>query len=184
VESGAATLAQVCAFLQGGAANFQSLDDPGLGKVGERHEQAGRAGRSGRQCHGEDAADRAEVALEADLTGDHGVAQGALRKLAAGNEKAQCDRQVEGRPVLAYVGRREVDGDAAKRKHEAGVGQGGTDALSPFLHRPVRQSDRGERGQAVADVHLDIDRIRVDAQDGGRTDACEHGARGQRPGPE
>jgi hypothetical protein len=79
-----------------GAANFQPLDDPGLGKVGERHQQAGRAGRPGRQCHGEDTADRAEVALEADLTGDHGVAQGALRQLAAGDEKAQCDRQVEG----------------------------------------------------------------------------------------
>ena len=39
----------------------------------------------------------------------------------------------------------------------------------------MRETDGGERGKAVGDVDLDIDRVGFDAEDGGGTDPGEHG---------
>ena len=97
-----------------------------------------------------------------------------IGQLAAGHQHAKRDRQVESGAVFPDVGGGEVDGDAAEGKGEAGVGQGGPDPLPALAYGAVRQPDGGEGRQAAADVHLDVYRIGVDAEDGGGSDSGKH----------
>ena len=144
------------------------------GRLSSGHQQAGAAGRPGRQRHGERAPDGPQVALESHLADHQRADEPIARELPAGDEDPQGDGQIERRAVLADVGGREVDGDAAERKLEAGVGQSGAHPLSALLDRAVRQADGAERGETAADVHLDVHGIGVDAEDGGGTNAGEH----------
>ena len=61
--------------------------------------------------------------------------------LFAGGEHPNGDGQIKARPFLFHVGGREVDGGAAHRKFEAGIGERGGDAVARFLHGGVRQAD-------------------------------------------
>ncbi len=157
-----------------GAPHLQPLDHSRLGQVVVRQDEAPAPGSPRGQRHRERAADGAKVALEPHLADDHEAAKAVVGKLAARHQDAERDWQVEPGPLLADVGRRQIDGNPLEWELESGVGQRRSDALPPLAHRAVRQSDGGERGQAVADVDLDVDGIGVDAEDGGGADAGKH----------
>ena len=128
----------------------------------------------GRQGHGERAAYRAEAALEADFADDQMVADGAIGKLLAGDEQANRNGQVETGAELSDVGGREIYRYALERKSVAGIGERGADPLPALADRALGKPDGRERWKAAADVYLDVDRVRVDAEDGRGTYSREH----------
>ena len=65
-------------------------------------------------------------------------------KRAVGAEDADGDGEIEARALLLDVGGREVDGDAGGRKVEAGVLDGGADAVAGLADGGVGQADGGE----------------------------------------
>jgi hypothetical protein len=157
------------------AADLEPFYHRCLGDVGLREEYAAIACCPRRKRHGKRAAHGTEVAFQADFADDHLVAQSFIGELAAGRENAERDGKIEGGAVFPDIGRREIHRDATKGEGKTGIGQRGAHSLSAFLHRTLRQADGGERWQPVRDVHLDIHRVGVDAEDGGRTDSREHG---------
>ncbi len=158
-----------------GAPDLEVLDDRGFGQVVRRQEQCVAPGGPGGQGHREGPPDRAQVALQAHLSQDHGMFEVGFRDLAAGQQKAQGDRQIQSGTILAYVRGSQIDRDPPQWEVKAGVGEGRGDPLPALLHRAVRQTDGGERRQPVADIDLDFDRECVDTQYGGGSDAREHG---------
>ncbi len=169
--------------------DLETGDDRCLGQVGLGHEQRGTPGGAGGKGHGKSTPDRPQISLEADLADHERVGQPLAGKLPAGDEDAQRDGQVEGRAVLADVGGGQIDSDAAERELKAGVGQGRADPFPALLDRSVGQPNGGEGGQAAGDVDLDVHGVRVDSQQGGGTNAGEHGLKvagawpGTAPGP-
>ena len=90
--------------------------------------------------------------------------------LLAGDEHADADRQVEAWAFLADVSRGEVDGDAAQWHFEAGVCEGGGNAVARLAHSGVRQADDDDECLAVAVVDLDLDRVGRNSLDGSAMD--------------
>jgi hypothetical protein len=154
--------------------DLQLLDDRGLGQIVRREYHCRTPGGPGRQGNGQGTPDRAKVALQADLSQNHGIFEFSVRYLAARHQEAQCDRQIQSGTILAYVRGSQIDGDPPQRKSKAGVREGRRHALTPLLYRTVRKPDGGERRQAAADVDLDFDRLGVDTQNGGGSDSGEH----------
>jgi len=133
-----------------------------------------QAGRLGGQGHRQRAPDRPDLAVQAELAEHHPALQRFDGELPRRAEDAQRDRQVERRAFLAYVGRREVHGDAGERERVPGVLDRRVDALAALLHGPVRQPHGGEAGQAAGDIGFDIDQLGVDPEHRGGRDAGEH----------
>ena len=61
--------------------------------------------------------------------------------------KCESDGQVERRPLLAHIGRRQVDGDASRRELVVRVDDGRAHALAALLHGRIGQTHDGERGR-------------------------------------
>src|ERR1051325_7093804 len=90
-------------------------------------------------------------------------------------QNPQCNRQVEGGAFFSYVGRGQIDRDSAQREREPGVREGGGNTVTPFFHRPLRQTDRDEGRETVGDVGLYLHEVSVNSQGSGRADAGKHG---------
>ena len=83
---------------------------------------------------------------------DHVVAEARQRsgcarlpgaiQLVGGGEDAKCYGEVEGRALLADVGRGEIDGDSFEGKLEARIGDGGVYPLTPFFDGAMWQTHR------------------------------------------
>ena len=101
--------------------------------------------------------------------------------LAGCRQQAERDRQVERRPRLAHVRWREVDGDAVRRKLEAGVPDGRSHAVAALAHGRVRQSHHREVGKPERHIHLDVDRVGIDAEDRRAAQAGKHAGADARP---
>jgi len=75
-------------------------------------------------------------------------------------EDAERDRQIEASAFLGQIGGGEIDGDAARRKIELAILQRRAHPILAFLDFGFRQTDDGEIGQAVGEMHLDGDQRR------------------------
>ena len=126
--------------------------------------------------HGEDAAHGADLARQRELADHRRALDRRLVELMGGDEQRDRERQVERRPDLAQVGRREVDRDAAQRELVAGVHQRGAHPLAGLAHGLVREADDGEGGQPLPDVGLHPDPPSLDAVDREGHDPGEHQA--------
>src|SRR5258706_14881134 len=60
------------------------------------------------------------------------------------------------------------------RELETGIPDGEPDPVTAFTDGRIRQPDHRERWKAEGDVHLDLDRIRFDAEDRGAPQAGQH----------
>ena len=78
-------------------------------------------------------------------------------------------------PSLRMSAGARLDRDPLDRELEAGVVDGGADAVAALAHAGVGEPHRGEAGQPVDHVHLDPDARGVDAVQTGGTDTREHG---------
>ena len=134
----------------------------GFRPAGRRAHQA-FAARIGADGGGQHAGDRRDRAVEAELA-EHGEAgQRVVRDGADGGHQAERDRQIVVAAFFGQVGRREVDGDAARRQREARGGQRRAHPLARFGDRFVGQADDVESRQPRRDLDLDIDGTNLDA---------------------
>ena len=123
---------------------------------------------------GQHAGDGCDRAVETELA-EHGkTRQCIVRNGADGGHEAERDRQIVVAAFLGQVGRREIDGDAARRQRQARGGQRRAHPLARFGNRFVGQADDFESRQPGRDLHLDIDRTDLDTLERNRGDALDH----------
>jgi hypothetical protein len=61
-----------------------------------------------------------------------------------------------------------------RRKGKAGIPDRGTDPISALPDCRIRETHHGEVGESERHVHLDVNRVSIDAKDGGAPKAREH----------
>ena len=123
------------------------------------------------------AAHVAKASVERELPDRGGARERAPRELLRRGEQRERDRQVEAGALLAQLGRREIDRDPTRREVELRRGDPRPDTLTGFLASTVGQPDDREARQAVANVRLDVDPTRLEADERMRDRACKHAAR-------
>jgi hypothetical protein len=116
----------------------------------------------------------AQVAAQPELAHGPQAVEGGDRYAAAGGQQPDGDRQVEARAVLGEVRGRQRHGDAAVGPVEAGVAEGGTDAVAGLEHGGVAEPHHGDRGEPAADVDLDPHRVGDQADQRGGRQPGEH----------
>ena len=155
--------------------DLDAFDDARFGRILRRQQQASESQPPRRDGNRQHAANRVDRAVQRQFADDHGVVNRLAGQWAGRGEQAQRDRQVERRPGLPHVGRREVDGDAMVGEVEAGVANRGSDAVPALAHGRIGQPDHGEVGEPERNVDLDVDRIRLDPEHRGAAKAGQHG---------
>ena len=151
-------------------------DDHGLGRVAGRHDQPPNRAAA---CPGGDrqhAPHRPQRPVERQLADEERAVEGVRIDDAGGAQHADGDRDVEGGPVLAQVGGRQVDGDPARRQLEPAVVQRAADPDPPLADAGVGEPDDVAAGQADRHVDLDVDGGGLDPDHRGGGDPSEHAA--------
>src|SRR5205823_3678794 len=124
---------------------------------------------------GEGAAHAVHAAVEPELAEHAPAGEVGQAEVAEGGEEPEGDRQVERRALLAHAGGAQVDGHPALGVLEAAVAERRPDALGALAHGAIGEADGGRVREAGGDVDLDVDDEGVDAAEGPRADAGEHG---------
>ena len=120
------------------------------------------------------AADRPEPPVQSELADRRVPHERIGRNLPRGGEHRQRNREVEARPFLAELRRRQVDRDPAQRPLELG---GRDPAPHPFLGLlagSIGKPDDCERRQSALEVRLDLDPASVEPDERMRDGSCEH----------
>ena len=129
---------------RGDGDDLDARDHAGLGRIRRRHEQRREALPARVQRDREHAAHRPDAAVERQLAHhERAIEPGRLHE-AGGAEDADRHRQVEGRALLAELGRGEIYRDPIDRKLEAHVADRGPDAVAALPHGGIRKPNRGE----------------------------------------
>ncbi len=124
------------------------------------------AGAGRRQGAGQDCRHRAQRPGKGQLADPFHVLQFHPPQLAAGEQNAHRDRQIETAAVLGQVRRRQIDGDALLGKAEAAVDQRRAHPVLALADRGVGQADHGEAGQPRAQMDFNAHRYGADPQGG------------------
>ena len=112
-----------------------------------RDDQFSHRGIAGeRSGDGERPPHRRHCPVERQLADEDASADLFVVKEFRGVEDAEGDGEIKAGAFLFHVGRREVDGDAARRKPEAAVVKGGADPRVGFPYRGVGKSYQNEAG--------------------------------------
>ena len=161
---------------QGGRADdLDAVHESGLVDRRDGHDDPADPLPCDRGDHRQDARDRADLSAQPELP-DQGDGRTVRADLLRAEEDAHRHREVQGRPGLAQLRRREIDRDAAGRKDEPGVADRAADPFAGLLDRRVGEPDDREARQPRGHIHLDPDEPAVEAMErGGRNDS-QHGA--------
>ena len=152
----------------------EGLEERGLRGVADREQTSIQSRVTRPERHRQHAAHGADRSVQRELPHHEEARQAVGLDRTRRGQEPQRDGQVEADALFPKVRRREVHGHALERKREAGVSDRGADALPTLTHRRIREPDRGERGQPLADIDLDADQGRVDAGEAGRDDPGQH----------
>ena len=162
---------------RGDGIDVDAGDDGGLARVGGGDDEVLDAGGAGGDGDGQHALDGAEGAVEAELADQDEVGDVLDGERAVGSEDADGDGEIEAGAFFLEVGGGEVDGDAGGGEVEAGVLDGGADAVARLADGGVGEADGGEGlflGLDAGEVDFDVDDVCVDAVDGGAASFEEH----------
>ncbi len=127
---------------------------------------------------GEQAIDTTHGTIEGKLPHRQGLLDEARIYLASGKEICNRDRQVETRPALAYVGRREVDDDVSVRHIEAGSPHGAAHTQTSLLNGSIGHANDVPARQARPNLDLDRDGHGLHAIERARGNGGAYGLRG------
>ncbi len=121
---------------------------------------------------------RAHAAVEPELPDAHMALEPLGRDLRRSRQDGERDREIEARPLLAERGGREVDRDRAPRPLEERRVDTAPDAMLRLLAGAVREPDDRERGLlARAQMSLDLDAARLEADERERDRAAQHASK-------
>ncbi len=152
-----------------------AVDERRFGRVGARDHHVRASGGPCCRRDRQRAPDRPHAAVERELARDGDAAQVVVEGMAGRREHGERDRQIVRGAFLSEVRRREVHGDAAGRNLEAGIAECRPDTVLALADARVRQADGLRVGNAGREVDLDLDGMRVDADERARDDGREHG---------
>jgi len=145
------------------AVDRQPVRQRGLGGIFRRNIQLPDAKFPRGHRHGQHAAHRPELSLEADLAQERALPL-RLTHRPGGNKNTQQNWQIIERTGLFLPSRRQIDRDPAHGELESAVFGGRPDALARLLDSRVRQADHVEARQTVCDKALGQDLIALDAR--------------------
>ena len=97
-----------------------------------------------------------------------------MRNGADRGHEPERDRQIVVAAFLRQVGRRQIDGDAARRQRQPRGDQRRAHPLARFGHGLVGQANDGEGRHAGRDLHLHVDGPDLDAFERDRGDPLDH----------
>jgi hypothetical protein len=152
-------------------------DDGGLARVGSGNDEVVDTGGTGRDGDREHALNSTEGAVKAEFTYENEVRDVLDGEGAVRTKDADGDGEIEAGALFFEVGGSQINGDASGGKVEAGVLDGGTDAVTRFSNGRVGKSDGGKGfflGFDAGEVDLYVDDVRVDTVHGGATSFEEH----------
>ena len=132
--------------------DVDAFDDGGLARVGGGDDEVPDAGGAGGDGDGQHALHGAEGAVEAEFADEDEVGDVLDGEAAVGAEDADGDGEVEAGAFFFEVGGGEVDGDAGGWEVEAGVADGGADAVAGLADGGVGEADGGEAAVVCADL--------------------------------
>ena len=155
--------------------NVDPLDQGRLRRVAGRHKEPLVSPLGGHARHRQDAVDVAHAAIQAELAQNQRVVHVA-KDLVGGGQDAHGDGQVVGRPLLAQVGRGEVDGEAVRRVIEPAVGKRGAHPFATLAYGNIGQADQRHLFQAAGNIHLDVNGLGIEADDGTTVHFGKHGS--------
>ena len=126
------------------------------------------------RCHRRHAGDRADGAVQPDLTDEREPLHRSRRDGVGGNEDTDREREIEPCAALANAARRKVHRDPLVRPDETARQQRRPDAISRLPADLVRQADDAEPRQTGSDVHLDGHPVSARSEQAGGGDGSEH----------
>ncbi len=133
--------------------------EPALGRVQRGEQHAGR---------------RRDSRVEAQFADDEIVGERLGIDHAHRGEQTERDRQVEMRAFLGQIGGREIDHDPLGRQREPHRRDRPAHALAALANRLVAEPDHVEPRQAGDQLHLDLDRARLEPEIRHRGYARDH----------
>ena len=92
------------------------------------------------------------------------MAQVSLIDQTSCSQHPECNERIEGGSSFADVGRREVDVDALGRKRAPGIPNGTAHAVTTLADARVGEPNHVESGQPKRHIHLNTDRVGLDAK--------------------
>ena len=146
----------------------------GLRAVGRWANQAALAG-VGADGRGQDASHREQRAVEAEFAERDVGGEIVCRQHLHRDQQPERDGKVEVTALLLHVRRCEVHRDPLRRQREPETGERAAHPLPALRHRLVGKAHHHERGEARADMHLNVDRQRLDALEGDGLNVGNHG---------
>ncbi len=129
---------------RGDGIDVDAGDDGGLACVGGWDNEVVNAGGACGDGDGQHALYCAEGAVETELADEDEVGDVLDGESAVGSEDADSDGEIEAGAFFFEVSGGEVDGDAGGREIEAGVFDGGADAVARLANSGVGEADGGE----------------------------------------
>jgi len=151
--------------------------DPGQRRLGRGLRGAEDPGEAGRACslgRGQHPSHRPHASVQRELAERGQACERVVRQLPRGRRQRERDREVEAGALLLQPRRGEVDRDPGARPLELGRPHAAAKPLPRLLARPVGKADDREPRNPVADVHLDLDAARVEADERMCDRPCEH----------
>jgi hypothetical protein len=122
----------------------------------------------------ENASDPPQPAVESKLADRRGASERGTRYLERRAENRECDGQVEAGSLFPQLGGGEIDRDPPVGELQLSCGDAAADALARLLACAIRESDDREARDAIANVRLDVDTPRLEADESMRERAGEH----------
>ena len=133
------------------------------------------AARVGGNRGGQHAGDRCDRAVEREFAEHRVIGKSVRRNGADRGHDAKRDRQIVMAAFLRQIGGREIDGDALGGHGEAGGIERGAHPFAQFGDGLVAKADHREDDVAIGDLHLHVDRARLDALERNRRNSDDHG---------
>jgi hypothetical protein len=156
--------------------DVDAVDEGGFGSVDGRDEDGPDPPIAGQADHRQDPLEVAQGAVQRELAEEDDL-RGVSGDLLGRQQNADRDREIVRWPGLADLGGGEVHGDAAGRKDQTAISDGGADALARLLDGSVRQPDDVELHEPLpGDVDFDLDELALQAHDGAGPDLRQHRA--------
>lgn len=146
--------------------NLRAGDQGALFGIVDRQDKGAAIPVAGGHGNRQDPSDRLDPTVQRQFAEQNEIFQIIAVDAAGRAEQPDGNRQVESGPVLADIGRCQVDCDSAGREIVPGIFDRRLDPVLAFLDRAFGKPHRGKLRQPLSDVDLDLNRVRIDPDQG------------------